>query len=72
MGMYAWVRLMLRKPPREEDQLLDKSIPQASGTSITNMSMRRMICGKSIRKTSTSSHTPKTLTLLESIPHTFP
>jgi hypothetical protein len=72
MEIYAWVRLMLRKTPRVEDQLLDKSIPKAFGTQIIITSMRKLICGKSNRKTSTSSHTPKTLTLLESTPHTFP
>jgi hypothetical protein len=51
MVIYACVNFMLIKTPRDEDQDLDKSIPQESGTSITNMSMRMLICGKSIRNT---------------------
>jgi hypothetical protein len=72
MGIYACVRFMLKKPPRDEDQVLDKRIPQESITLITNMSMRILICGKYIKNISTYSHTPKTLTLHESIPQTFP
>jgi hypothetical protein len=56
MGISAWVRSMLRKPRREADQILDKRIPQASKASITTIFMRRMICGKSIKKASTFSH----------------
>jgi hypothetical protein len=72
MGIYACVRFILRKPPSAKDHDLDKRTPEVSGTSITNISMRMMICRKYTKNTSTCSHTPKTLTLLESIPKTFP
>jgi hypothetical protein len=72
MGIYACVRFMLRKPTRDEYHILDKRIPQECRTSITNMSMRMLIWVKSIKNTSTYSHTLKTSNILESIPQTLP